>query len=186
MYKLTIKKIIATTFTLFYIIPCYSEQMCSNFIPITTAYLVDNKDGTISDPETGLMWKKCSEGQTWSTLSNTCTGSALTYNWQAALQHAKRVNEKDVGEAFNHFNWRVPNINELDSIVEIRCESPSINLTFFPLTPSASFGSSSASFAPSMVVEEQLPMSYVVDFAFGGKGGGSEPFDASYLRLVRN
>ena len=40
--------------------------------PATTAHLVDNGDGTVSDPKTGLVWKKCPEGQTWNSGAKKC------------------------------------------------------------------------------------------------------------------
>jgi hypothetical protein len=61
----------------------------------------DNNDGTISDRATGLMWSKAD--------------SAKGVNWQAALAWAQQKNaEKYLG----HEDWRLPNIKELQSIVD--------------------------------------------------------------------
>lgn len=116
----------------------------TNFgITATTTHFTDNNDGTISDPETELIWKKCNEGQIWNAAGNNCTGGVGSYNWQAALQRAKAVNTGDAGENFSQSDWRVPNIKELASIVELRCNLPAINNTIFPGTPSTFFWSSS-------------------------------------------
>lgn len=104
-------------------------QTCRNDIPATAPdeRFTANGDGTVSDAATGLRWKRCSEGQAWD--GATCTGSATMHTWQAALQLADSAS--DAGSS----DWRLPNKNELESLVELRCSSPAINATFFPATP---------------------------------------------------
>jgi hypothetical protein len=93
----------------------------------TSRYVI-NDNGTVIDKITGLMWKKCSEGQTGDECKNELT---VTYTWQLALQQAKKNNDiKFAG----YSDWRVPNIKELFSIMENQC-TPGINLTVFPNTP---------------------------------------------------
>ena len=97
----------------------------------------DHSNGTVSDNNTKLIWKKCSQGQTWSSGANTCTGSTTSMNWKEALEEAQ-------SEYFASYkDWRVPNIKELNSLVSLRCYTPSINASVFPNTPSSSFWSSS-------------------------------------------
>jgi len=59
---------------------------------------VDNKDGTVSDLATGLMWAKADSGK--------------GLNWEEALAYC--VNLKLAG----HDDWRLPNAKELQSIVD--------------------------------------------------------------------
>ena len=93
-------------------------------------------DGTVTDIKTKLMWKVCSEGQTWSSPA-TCSGSATQHNWQQALALADSA-------SFAGFNdWRLPNIAELRSLATKNSYSPAINVTVFPNTPSSYFWSSS-------------------------------------------
>ena len=104
-----------------------------------TSQLQDNGDGTVTDLKTGLMWKQCAEGLSG---SDCASGSLEKLTWSLSLQRAKDVND---GAGFaGHRDWRVPNIKELASLVELQCYSPAINLTRFPNTPSTSFSSSSA------------------------------------------
>lgn len=147
-------------------------------ITATTEHLVDNNNGTITDPKTGLIWKKCSEDQSWDSNGNACTGTALTYNWQLALERAVDVNMGSTGEALGSTDWRVPNINELASIVELRCDAPAINQDAFPNTPSSRVWSSSL-YAPNAGVV------WVIDFdaGFSGAFGGD---DNRHVRLVRS
>ncbi len=106
-----------------------------------TSQFTDHGNGTVTDNKTHLMWKRCSEGQTWT--GSTCTGTAATYTWQGALQQAKARNN---GVGFASFtDWRVPNIKELASIVEEQCLSPAINATIFPAMDSSNWRYWSAS-----------------------------------------
>ncbi|HEC15771.1 MAG TPA: DUF1566 domain-containing protein [Sedimenticola sp.] len=96
-------------------------------------------DGAIMDKQTGLMWKTCSEGQTW--RRDGCQGDAGVYSWQEALLRAEAVNRG--GGYAGHSDWRVPNIKELDSLVELACFEPAINVEVFPDTPPGYFWAAS-------------------------------------------
>ncbi|NMR24406.1 DUF1566 domain-containing protein [Pseudoalteromonas sp. NEC-BIFX-2020_015] len=100
--------------------------------PSSDFTLHDN--GTVTHNTTGLMWMRCSIGQTWEDES--CTGDASGFTWQQALAQN--------GTAYaGYSDWRVPNKNELASILEQRCYNPSINEAIFPDTPANHFWSSS-------------------------------------------
>ena len=80
----------------------------------------------MTDTRTGLIWMRCSLGQMWDGAA--CSGTANTYTWQAALQAAFEINSgasNDDGDGLagfaNETDWRLPNRNELESIVERRC-----------------------------------------------------------------
>lgn len=110
---------------------------CLNNIPPTNpdnAYEVHG-DGTVTDTRTGLMWKRCSEGQTWD--GSTCAGSVSTFTWADALNHVLTLT--DAG----YDDWRLPNRNELESLVEDCTYNPAINTGIFPNTPSSGFWSNS-------------------------------------------
>ncbi len=91
-------------------------QVCRDTIAANTpdSRFVVNGD-EVTDTDTGLIWQRCTLGQTGSDCSG---GSADTYSWQQALQAASAP-------------WRLPNIKELRSIVEEKCVDPAINLTVF-------------------------------------------------------
>jgi hypothetical protein len=134
--------------------------------------LVDDGDGTITDTATSLIWRQCSEGQANDT---SCTGSALTYTWQQALQIPQTLNTS--GGFAGHTDWRLPNLKELRSIVEEACYSPSINSTRFPNTPSSHFWSASASASGS---------SHAWDVGFdGGYSSYGNRSGSKRVRLVR-
>lgn len=90
----------------------------------------------VSDTYTGLMWKKCSEGLSG---SDCATGAAVSLSWQDALKRVATVNSSG---SLGHSDWRLPNRNELASLVERQCVSPAINFTIFPGTPAQGFWTS--------------------------------------------
>lgn len=95
----------------------------------------DNGDGTVTHYTTGLIWQRCSLGQSWN--GSDCIGSADGFTWGDALAAAAQ-------NTFAGYNdWRLPNKNELASIVEHRCYQPAINNQQFPNTPSDGYWSSS-------------------------------------------
>ena len=115
-------------------------------IPATTptSQFIDHGDGTVTDTKTGLMWKRCSEGQAWNGSTCSDTSESVTYfTWQGALQQAQAINS--TGGFAGQSDWRVPNPKELTSLVEEQCFEPAINITVFPATYTSLFWSSSPS-----------------------------------------
>jgi hypothetical protein len=103
------------------------------------AGFTDNSNGTVTDTVTGLMWDQCSWGQTW-TAGPSCGGSASTQNWAAALNLAVTANN---AHHRGYSDWRLPNKDELESLVDIAdATSPVIDTTVFLNTPGAAFWSS--------------------------------------------
>jgi len=109
-----------------------SEARCLNrantSVPESTptANFTINADGTVTAPMTGLMWKRCLEGQTLS--AGACTGAPTIYVWTDALAAAR------ASTFAGHDDWRLPNAKELFSIVEDRCGAPALNADLFPLS----------------------------------------------------
>ena len=66
-------------------------------------------NGTATDNKTNLNWMRCALGQTWK--GKTCTGKAKKYTWKKAEDIAKTTNFA------GKFNWRLPTIKELNTIV---------------------------------------------------------------------
>ena len=112
MQKITLITLMALTATLSH------AQTCNPNIVLSapdSRYQLVNDNTEVKDTQTGLIWQRCSLGQTWS--GSSCTGTAATYNWANALQTAKNMGN----------NWRVPNVKELDSLVEEACYNAAIN-----------------------------------------------------------
>ncbi|PNW29714.1 Lcl C-terminal domain-containing protein [Formosa algae] len=76
---------------------------------------IDNRNGTISDYATGLMWQKADDG--------------VARDWETAINYSEDL------ELANHTDWRLPNAKELQSIVDYSrspqtTNSPAINPIF--------------------------------------------------------
>ena len=93
----------------------------------TSQFRVD-REQTVSDKKTNLMWQRCLHGQRYN--NGHCQGDAETLTWQESLDSTKTV------EHAGYTDWRLPSREEIVSIVEKRCKMPAINLTAFPDTPS--------------------------------------------------
>lgn len=147
---------------------CRSETEVPSSTP--TSRFTDHGNGTVTDAHTGLMWAKCTAG-----LSGAACGQgALTVvTWQGALDFAAS------SSLAGYEDWRLPNVNELRSIVEQRCWRPTINqdAAVFPNTPSLSFWSSSPSALSSL-------NAWIVEFH---DGNSNDPHRGSSarVRLVR-
>ena len=108
----------------------YSAQLCQEKDIAATTPLerfVQQANGTITDKATGLMWQRCLIGQEG---PNCSSGTAEVFSWgQALVYPAEKTPQSRLA---GHQDWRLPNIRELASIIELQCGNPAINLTLFP------------------------------------------------------
>jgi hypothetical protein len=151
--------------------------VCNTAIPETTptSAFTFHTGGTVTDTRTGLEWKRCLEGQTFGDngtpdvfTDDTCAGTPMSYTWQGALSAAATA----AGDG-----WRLPNVNELASIVEWRCSSPAANLAVFPSLGNDVLWSSSPFAANAGAAWYQY-------FDIGVDGAGNRN-DNNRVRLVR-
>jgi hypothetical protein len=147
---------------------CTTNRNANISITKPDSQYTDHGDGTVTDKQTGLMWQKCTLGLTGTSCAS---GTALTLTWQAALASAN--NNTDNG----YSDWRVPNKNELESLVEDACSNPAINETVFPATVSSGYWSSSPYAGHGSVA-------WYVGFSNGGVNN-NDKYYSDYVRLVR-
>lgn len=72
---------------------------------------VSNGDGTVSDRASGLTWQQADDGR--------------TRDWEGALAYCQGL------ELSGHDDWRLPNVKELQHIVDYRRNDPAIDPQFF-------------------------------------------------------
>lgn len=137
--------------------------------------------GEVADKQSGLVWQRCSVGQSWNPISSTCTGSATLFTYEEALALAKKFNSQQVSSKPGNVDsaWRMPYVRELARLVDRGCETPSIDLAAFPATPKGSFWTGS--------VYMSFPtFAWVVYFNTESINSGGGRRDRGYLvRLVR-
>lgn len=112
-----------------------SVQVCASGRPLVApdSRYTDNGDGTITDNQTTLMWKQCSEGQT----EATCVGAARRMTWPEAIATSADAN-------FAGFDdWRLPKADELKGLIESACSNPAINERYFANTYAGGYWTSS-------------------------------------------
>lgn len=118
----------------------------------------DNGDGTVSDNTSGLVWLKCTLGQTLT--SSDCSGTAVKYQYCTTDDNSCNGDTDsgilDSGPAYDacnalngmsfgsRTNWKVATKNELLTIQKIDSE-PNIDDYYFPNTMSFCYWSSSGS-----------------------------------------
>lgn len=153
-----------------------------------TARFVPNADGTVTDTATGLMWTRCSVGQSWT--GERCSGEASKLSWTQAVRAAESA------EVAGHDDWRLPSREELHALTYCStgrrfaldrdgaggsCEGdfkrPTILEAVFPDTPSLNYWSGT---------EHPLysHSAWGVAFANGAIGAGSKT-EYVAARLVR-
>jgi hypothetical protein len=101
----------------------------------------DNGDGTITDNTTGLMWEKKSDDgtihdvddlYTWckntSPLDGVCDTAGFPMDGTMVTTFLATLN---AGGGFaGHTDWRIPNLNELLSIVNYQNTDPAVDAAF--------------------------------------------------------
>ncbi len=130
-------------------------------------YQLQNHATEVLDTATGLVWQRCSLGQSYNLATGACDNPVSTFSWTQAVEQATGL-------------WRLPNLKELSSLVARECETPAINTYFFPDTPSAWYWSSS----PYPVGTHIDYKAWAVDFSDGFDGLEDKDSVCS-VRLVR-
>ena len=108
----------------------WSDSDCSEELTGT----VDNGDGTVTNHDLGITWMKCAQGMTYDSGSDSCTGTAGTFQycdeWDNSCNggvDSGLLDGNGISQAWETCNdlvyagsgnWRVPNKEELKSLVK--------------------------------------------------------------------
>ena len=128
----------------------------------TESRFVGNQDGTVTDTCRGLMWQK-------DTADSGGPGP-----WCAALQYCENLSFA------GHDDWRLPNVRELQSIVDYGRFVPAIDPVF---TAATSWHWSSTAYAGDPTVRRPA---WAIDFSGGYVDNIEEGFFYGYVRAVRD
>jgi len=113
----------------------------------------------IIDLETRLVWRRCVLGQSWNPDTLSCEGTAATYDLRDAMLNAEVVGDQE------GYEWRIPNIKELNSLVDYSCNLPATNEVAFPNTPE------NVAVWTSTPDAKNISSNWFVDFQLGTTGG---------------
>jgi len=111
-----------------------------------------------------LEWQPCS--------ANHCLNEPQLYTWQEALNYCANL------KLNQHTNWRLPNRNELISLIDFKQRVPAINIKFKSNTKNNIYWSSSTN-------PEHPYKAYYTSFFSGYSYPSFKGLDA-YVRCVRN
>ncbi|RRD39162.1 DUF1566 domain-containing protein [Comamonadaceae bacterium OH3737_COT-264] len=121
----------------------------------------------VTDRQTGLVWARCSAGQSWD--GSACAGHANRYTHEQALEYAA-----------SQSGWRLPSVKELFSLVDKGCVNPTIDATVFPNTVT------STDYWSATPYVRDPAFARVVRFEYGSaSSGGSGRGVQRAVRLVR-
>ncbi len=143
----------------FLLLPTISTPTFAEGLTLTAGEFVQNNDGTVTHTPTGLIWQACSVGQTWDGNSGTCTGTATNMNYSDAM--------KLTSDFAGKTDWRVPNIVELKTLVDLRKMLPAINKSLFPQMPT------NQGFVSSSLYSSTYPWIVSLAYGFDGYQGGN-------------
>jgi hypothetical protein len=105
-----------------YVYSHYVQAVCGGQSASFDNSFIDNGNGTVTDTNSGLMWQQA-----------TPPG---TFTWQQALNYSENLT---LG---GYSDWRLPDRNELQSLVDYARYNPAIDIMFFPGTQASPYWSS--------------------------------------------
>jgi hypothetical protein len=104
------------------VIPCAGSGQDGELQKGLARAYTDNGDGTITDARTGLMWEKLSDDGSLHDRDG-------TYTWADAF--AVKIAGLNAGGGFaGHTDWRLPNMDELQSLTNFSASSPAVSAAF--------------------------------------------------------
>ncbi|MGV8835055.1 DUF1566 domain-containing protein [Cellvibrio sp. UBA7671] len=153
-----------------------ADQICQrDGIPqhLSNSRFSYDEKNVVIDNRTGLMWTTCIDGLNGERCES---GTPTLFTWGEALLRTAEINENE-GLA-NHKDWRLPNIRELTTLIDIQCLKPSIDMESFPNTPASHTWSSSPYHTLTFY-------SWYIDFATG-ETNTDDRLNKKVIRLVRS
>jgi len=127
-------------------------------------------DYTTKDNVTKLLWKTCSEGLTGAA----CTGTVVAYSWENAKTTCTALNSVNSNSGYaGRTDWRLPAIEELETLPDYGKHDPAINEVYFPGTVSNQYWSSSKWAGSTSLLDI-----WIIDFRDGSTADPSATVEA--------
>ncbi len=125
-------------------------------------FIRDDTNGTVIDTKTNLMWQDNSDNNTSKLVSS---------GWKSALDYCENLT------LAGYSDWRLPNYNELESLVDRSRLKPAIS-PIFKYVDTTSYYWTSTMYDDSNA--------WFVRFSDGKGATGTATFDGAYVRCVRD
>lgn len=155
-------KLLKSIFFMFFINLLFKTAFASDFIPRGN-YVIDLKNK--------IEWLTCPVGMRWNNV--TCIDNAKKFDLKDIPKIIKLANEQLNG------SWRLPNRQELESLVCRSCKKIKIDLNIFPNTPPEPFWTGEKNYW-------QPKYNWIVNFYNGNSFGRFPSYKPNYVRLVRD
>jgi hypothetical protein len=161
------------------VVPCAGSGQDGEVRAGAALSYTDNGDGTVTDDNTGLVWEKLSDDGGVHDKDNLLT-------WGNAFVHIATLNAAHFA---GHTDWRLPNVNELRSIVNYGAQSPAVSSVFdIGCTPQCTVldcSCTTASFYWASTTDQSLPTyAWGVNF-FQGAVFSNIKLSDGFVRAVR-
>jgi hypothetical protein len=165
-------------------IPCAGTGQDGAFQNGADRVYVDNGDGTITDTATGLMWEKLSDDTGIHDKDN-------TYTWTNAFD--QKIRTLNVEAFAGYTDWRLPNVTELQSIVDYGRVGPAVSPAFengcaqwcTVLTCSCTLGGNTYYFWSSTAWQVHPSNVWGIFFYSGVIDRNRAPVESLHVRAVR-
>lgn len=140
-------------------------------------YVIDDS-GDVRDRVSGLVWMRCAVGQGWDPEKEQCLEAPRKqvkswFSYDGAIKELTVIHKKTGDD-----QWRLPTIDELQTLIEYNCQDPATNTSIFPNTPSWKFWSETP-------LVENLAYAWTVDFLDGSSSTRLKSITSHYVRLVK-
>jgi c(7)-type cytochrome triheme protein len=121
---------------------------------------------------------RCAIGQGWDATKQQCLEAPKKqvkswFNYQDAFKEMANIQQQTGDE-----QWRLPTIDELQTLIEYNCQDPATNIRMFPNAPSWKFWSETP-------LADNLDYAWVVDFSDGSSSTRLKTISSHYIRLVK-
>ncbi|PJZ60137.1 adhesin [Leptospira adleri] len=165
---------------------CFAVFVLAVGQTVTTVRFKNMKDGTVLDYRTGFLWQVCPAGLGSENASHQSTcgadngnmnGTPTVYTWANALKYCNGLLSEKPPVLPAGKTWRLPNINELKSIVDRSQMNPAMDTSVLTTAGVDYFWSSTS-------VASGSSAAWTVNFFYGTSYGTSDKDFGYYVRCV--
>ena len=96
------------------------------FAPLASHAQFFEEGHLVRDVRNNIVWLRCSVGQRWEYHTGKCVGKVVRLNQEEIKDAIEQANQQLGG------SWRLPSVEELETLICENCEPPKIRIKYFP------------------------------------------------------